>query len=327
MRRLVIALLLLGSAGSSALIALAVFGGPFSVRLDILSHFLPFFMIGALAASGVFLLRPDRRAVRAALAILVLGLGSAAWAILPVFTYQQVTAPRRDPSAQLKVIQLNALDGNRRTPALLAWLKAQDADILVMEETPNIGDAMPGLGYAASCGNCPATIYYKAAAKPYWDNSPTWDWMVSRKVAVARFRDARGEYTVLAVHRGRPTRFARTAEETAALLDMARRFPAASTILAGDFNSTPWSAGRRREEKALGLVRQTRAVASWPAEAVSHNRFGFPFPVLPIDHIYAGRDWATVKVERGPKVGSDHYPVVVTLQRVRGLPSRPAARP
>ncbi|WP_296596725.1 endonuclease/exonuclease/phosphatase family protein [Phenylobacterium sp.] len=321
MRRLFIGLLLLGSGAASVLAALAVFGGRFSVRLDILSHFLPFLVVGVAAAAGVFLLRPDVRATRAALAILVIGLGAAAWAMAPVFLYRQVRADRLDPALQIKVIQLNALDGNRRGPALLAWLKAQDADILVMEETPDIGDELPTLGYLASCGNCPATIYYKAAAKPYWDNGPTWDWMAPRKVAAARFRDARGDYTVLAVHRGRPTRFARTSDETAALRDMARRFPAKSTILAGDFNSTPWSAGRRREEAALGLVRQTRAVPTWPAEAVSHNRFGFPFPVLPIDHIYAGRDWATVKVERGPKLGSDHYPVMVTLQRVRGIPT------
>jgi endonuclease/exonuclease/phosphatase (EEP) superfamily protein YafD len=39
-------------------------------------------------------------------------------------------------------------------------------------------------------------------------------------------------------------------------------------------------------------------------------------PFLAIDHVYAGRDWATVKVERGPRVGSDHFPVVLTLAPV-----------
>ena len=35
--------------------------------------------------------------------------------------------------------------------------------------------------------------------------------------------------------------------------------------------------------------------------------------VLPIDHVYAGPGWRTVSVQRGPKLGSDHYPVIVTL--------------
>jgi len=84
-------------------------------------------------------------------------------------------------------------------------------------------------------------------------------------------------------------------------------------IIVGDFNSTPWSFGRRRDDARLGVLRRTRNLFSWPAERVSHNKLPAPFPVLPIDHIYAGRGWATVSVRRGPRLGSDHYPVVAVL--------------
>lgn len=84
-------------------------------------------------------------------------------------------------------------------------------------------------------------------------------------------------------------------------------------IIAGDFNSTPWSFARRRDDRDFGLIRRTRALFTWPAEKISHNRLPAPFPYLPIDHVYAGPGWATVSVERGPRLGSDHYPVVVTL--------------
>ena len=40
---------------------------------------------------------------------------------------------------------------------------------------------------------------------------------------------------------------------------------------------------------------------------------GLPFALLPIDHVYAGPGWRTVRAERGPRLGSDHYPVIVTL--------------
>jgi len=322
----VIWVLLLGAGGASIGIALGALGGPFSPRLDVFSHFIPFFLLGVLGAAVVLFLRPNRFEAVGAMGILALGLLSAGCVILPTLFYEQVTARHLDPAAQIKVIQFNALDGNRRGPVAVAWLKAQDADIVVLEEAPDIGRYMPGLGYVASCGNCGAVIFSKR--RPHWQNGPTWDWMVRRHVAAASFRDGRGAYTVLGVHRGRPTRFDRTAQEMRALAAMAARFHRESLILVGDFNSTPWSATRRREEATLGLVRQTRAVPTWPAEAVSHNRLGFPFPVLPIDHVYAGRDWATVKVERGPTMGSDHYPVVVTLQRVRNLaPTAPAKTP
>jgi endonuclease/exonuclease/phosphatase (EEP) superfamily protein YafD len=41
----------------------------------------------------------------------------------------------------------------------------------------------------------------------------------------------------------------------------------------------------------------------------------FPFPLLPIDQIYAGSGWRPVSVARGEAQGSDHYPIVAVLTR------------
>ena len=49
------------------------------------------------------------------------------------------------------------------------------------------------------------------------------------------------------------------------------------------------------------------------------------FPLLPIDHLYAGPGWATVSVRRGPPLGSDHYPLVVTLAPVARDGPRPGS--
>jgi endonuclease/exonuclease/phosphatase (EEP) superfamily protein YafD len=117
-----------------------------------------------------------------------------------------------------------------------------------------------------------------------------------------------GPVTVLGIHAPWPTQAA-LAREHADFLPILRSYPAATTILAGDFNSTPWSFARRRDDRDFGLVRRTRALFTWPLA----GRHRPPFPVLPIDHVYAGPAWATVGVARGPRVGSDHYPVLVTL--------------
>ena len=65
----------------------------------------------------------------------------------------------------------------------------------------------------------------------------------------------------------------------------------------------------------FGLERRTRALFTWPAGRFSRLRFAAPFPILAIDQVYAGSDWKTVAVRRGPELGSDHYPVVVELAR------------
>ena len=94
---------------------------------------------------------------------------------------------------------------------------------------------------------------------------------------------------------------------------MARLYERKRLIIAGDFNSTPWSFTLRRQDEALGLVRRNQAMLSWPAMAFSRWNIHMPLPFLAIDHVYAGSDWVTLGAERGPALGSDHFPVVVTL--------------
>ena len=91
------------------------------------------------------------------------------------------------------------------------------------------------------------------------------------------------------------------------------QFNPASAIFTGDFNLTPWSFRMRRQDRDLKLQRRTLALPTWPSRLPGAHPF--PFPILPIDHVYAGSDWKLVSVERGPRTGSDHFPVIVTLTR------------
>ena len=93
-------------------------------------------------------------------------------------------------------------------------------------------------------------------------------------------------------------------------------------IVTGDFNSAPCSFARRRWDAVFGIPRRERALPSWPARTYKRLKWlGLPF--LPIDHVYAGPGWATVSVARGPRLTSDHYPVVVTLAPVGPAPGAP----
>ena len=91
------------------------------------------------------------------------------------------------------------------------------------------------------------------------------------------------------------------------LQELMKGRPREHVILVGDFNSTPWSFARRREETALGLERRTRILPTYPANGP------FGVALLPIDHVYAGPGWGTVSINRGPRLGSDHYPIVAVL--------------
>lgn len=299
----------LGCAG----LALAALGGRFSPRLDILTHFAPIYFAGGVL--GVLLaaaLEPTARSIAAAgglVAILASGTLMAPEVLARL-------AARDLPPAEgdLKLIQFNAWGGNRKSEQAIEWLLRQHADILVIEEPGKVQyELVRRGGYHLNCGNCFAAILSKAP--PTWSNTPA-NWRIEPPVvSIATFSDARGPFTVMGAHRHWPSRVRVLAGEMSHLKGLVSRYPRDDLIVAGDFNSTPWSFARRREDRDLGLTRRTRALFSWPAEKVSHNRLPAPFPVLPIDHVYAGPGWLTVRVERGPRLGSDHYPVVVVLRR------------
>jgi endonuclease/exonuclease/phosphatase (EEP) superfamily protein YafD len=88
-------------------------------------------------------------------------------------------------------------------------------------------------------------------------------------------------------------------------------------IVAGDFNSTPWSPLFRKllAETRLQQARQGfGVVGSWP------TFFG---PVrTPIDHVLVTPDIGVVNFRLGPPVGSDHRPLVVDLHISSGADDR-----
>jgi endonuclease/exonuclease/phosphatase (EEP) superfamily protein YafD len=311
LRFVLAALSLLLGAGAAAG-AIAAQGGRFSAKLDVLTHFATLYLAAAVLA--LLLALPLRSGAGKALLLGLAFAGLAGSAALIAPEYLRRTAePVRDATtkATLKLVQFNALGGERDMDASWDWLMAQKADVYVLQEAGALRDRFRRAGWHVSCRSCGAMVVTRA--KPL-RTYPARGFATDLSfVTASTLKDGRGEYTVVGVHRHWPTRFAKNAAQTGELFDLLARYPRDRLILAGDFNSTPWSFARKQEDTGFGLIRRTRAVFSWPAAKVSHNRLPAPLPYLPIDHVYAGPGWATVKVERGPRLGSDHYPVVVTL--------------
>jgi endonuclease/exonuclease/phosphatase (EEP) superfamily protein YafD len=301
-----------GLAGCAGLALLAL-GGRLDSSLDVFSHFAPLYFLGG--AGGLLLAMTLPMPARAlALGAALVAMAGAGVLMAPDIAARLQTKALSPQAGDFKVIQFNAFGGNPRPQDAVEWLLRQDADIVVLEEGGHVEYELARRGgYHVSCGNCFAVILSKAS--PASSNTPA-TWRSERPlVSDVTFADPDGQITVMGVHRHWPNRARVYQAEMADLKARAAAFPKPLLIVAGDFNSTPWSAARRQEDAQLGLTRRTRALFSWPAERISHNRLPAIAPLLPIDHIYAGPGWQTVRVERGPKLGSDHYPVMVTLRR------------
>ena len=280
---------------------------------DILNHFEPVWLAGAVAA-GLIGWR-DRITV----ALAAIALGACALQMAPdILAPRDLDAPIAG-AERLKIVQLNAWVNNQDPARSAAWLLAQDPDVIMMEEaydraSPLVQALRARYPHLTNCGDgCSVLILSKAA--------PTAGGRLGEFgfTSWATFEGAGGTYTVVAEHATHPWPPLTQALNFQTLASELRRFPPGRLVLAGDFNSTPWSFGLRRLDRMLPLIRRTHALPTWPsARTEVHGRnVDLPIPVLPIDHVWAGRGWRTLSVERGPSVGSDHRPVVVVLQAAR----------
>ncbi|MBS0331164.1 MAG: endonuclease/exonuclease/phosphatase family protein, partial [Proteobacteria bacterium] len=273
----------------------------------------PVYLACALAAALLALAARGR--LRAAgVAVGLAGVAASAVLVVPeAIRNAGPTAPAGAPGS-IKVIQFNVWQGNRRLDEVEAWLVAQRPDVVILEETgPALRDRLvKRTGWQGVMGYRSTTMII--TPPPYVTmNRPDIDARSKLTFVNATYAHSAGPYEVVATHLDWPG--PQQSLEHAALRGVIGRLPTDRMILAGDFNSSPWSFALRRDDHDFGLVRRDRAFWSWPADLGSW-RFKAPFPFLPIDHLYAGPGWATVSVERGPHLGSDHYPLIVTLAPV-----------
>jgi endonuclease/exonuclease/phosphatase (EEP) superfamily protein YafD len=295
---------------AAAAAALAADAGGTDPRLDVLAQFAPIYaaagLIGLLAA---FWIRRGRALVISAS---VLALGASAALIVPEFVRDAGPVAPPDAPGQIRVVHLNALRTNSDVGRVADWLIAQHPDVVTITETrPDLRDLLvrrAGWAMAGAHGTLIVFTHerYVVMNRPQMppDSVPSF--------VNATYATSSGPMEVITAHFGWPTE-AKIAGQQRGLASVMGRLPHRRTILTGDFNATPWSATIRRLDGYSGLIRRDRALPTWPAQVLGHR---WPWPIFPIDHVYAGDGWATVRVQRGPWLGSDHYPVVVTLAPV-----------
>jgi endonuclease/exonuclease/phosphatase (EEP) superfamily protein YafD len=296
--------------------ALAAQGGRWNDRLDLLTHPAPLWLVGGSACLvlSAFVIRGWPRLMTAAFSLVaILSAGALMWmdlARLPV------ALRATSPPGSLKVIEFNAWVRNPEPQRVAEWLAQQDPDVVVLAESSPLVEreiiAQTHLQIFHGSGAVIATRGKPLAEHVAWEmrhlaGAPTeFTWV--------ELRGADGHlFTVAGVHKGWPipSRYAWGQDRNIAAFVATQDRP--SLILAGDFNSTQWSFRQRITDAAIGLERRDIAIPTWPARFVELGRLSFSVPFLSIDHIYAGSSWKMVSVKRGPRLGSDHYPLVATL--------------
>lgn len=293
--------LVLGVGGNFAptlsLVALH-WGEGLSWALDLLTHWQLIWMF--LTVLGVALCMDTATRARKVLLGVAgcAGLAVAGFSIQPGSLTRVAPAELQPQDLTIKVASANLLYGSADLKVLRAWLNDIQADLVVLQEVTPLAAAhlaawsefQVKVMTPQDDGFGMAVFSRKEAAHVSWGVS------YGSPFAVVKTQRGSVPFTFFGIHPPPPAKPSWHGLRNSLMEHLVEEAELGSSIVAGDFNATPWSAGMPRR----ALFRATSLMPTW-------------LGVLPIDQIMATSDWSVLDEGRGPDIGSDHRPVWAQL--------------
>jgi endonuclease/exonuclease/phosphatase (EEP) superfamily protein YafD len=318
-RRLLRTILALAAAGLAAATASAL-----AARLwwafDLFSHFRPHCAVLATLLGAAAL---AARTYPAALAFTAVALLNG-WAVRDLWLGGGGAAGAAG-GAPLRLVSANVLDSNPAPGRVLDFVRRSGADLVVLVDAKSerwrgvlaaLGDLYPHRAPDAWRQGAPVILFSRRPVPAEAVVHPAAG--ANRPYVVARVAAAGAPPLVVGVHptSPKPTEPEDSRERNHQLghLGATVEGVAGPVIVAGDFNTTPWSPHFRDLLAGTGL-RDAGTGRGWlPTWPVRLGPAG-----IPIDHVLVRGEVAVTSLRRGPDIGSDHYPLIADL-RVGGPP-------
>jgi len=286
--------------------------------LDIVNNGLPFLLAGT-----VFLLilaALARSGMLAVLATLLAIINCAHFA-----QSLQGGAQQAAPGATrfLRVVTFNVWHQNDRIDEVAKFLTETDADLVVMQEMTrdNWSELRGALGqrYPYSLGDFGLVILskYQFTEDGRVDRGGFQPWN-SLMLRFAKIEVNGTAIEFAGVHLARPFYPELQQSDIAAVTDFVRH-RTGPLIVAGDFNLTPWTDKLTAFTQATALRRYNTFHFTWPLQL--HGIAVLPF--VATDNVFASQHFAKIAVKAGPRLGSDHRPVIADI--ALATPSPPSA--
>ncbi|MBM3775771.1 MAG: hypothetical protein FJW37_11505 [Acidobacteria bacterium] len=299
--RVLAGLALLGLGAASGLAFLA----RYHWRLELLTHGRAHYLVISAAMAAAFLLA---RRVRLAAAAAMVALVNAT-VVFPSFAAARIEAGEVAGSQRLRLAMLNVYWKNRHFEPTLGWLRQPSPDVAVIIEitqawesqADSLRDLFPfRVSVPEGWGNGLAIL----SRHPITAERVLWPFG-GRPAIVVRLEVSARPVTLIGVHPDAPSRWG-TASRDRHLRNLGRTVAdlPRPLVVAGDFNTTPWSYAFTDFVRATEL-RPTFIGPTWPAGLA---RFG-----IPIDHLLTSPDLPVASLIRGPAFGSDHAPILAEM--------------
>lgn len=302
------------AAFCGAAFSVAALFGRWNWAADVFTHLQCLLAVCFLLYAGIEILRRRRLFIALSLAFAVLDAAPVVWMFCGVGA---VRAAAPYGTARLRVLQANVLTSNTNAPALLALVEREDPDVILLQE-PNerwlralapilarypSHAALPredNYGIAAFCKDPLARVEIFSLGDP-----------IGAPGARVRLSVGGKALTCYSVHTPAPyneyTWVGRN-EYMRLLAEEVAGAPGAK-LVAGDFNNTPWTPSSRAFAREAGLCDATLErgiLCTWPTRTLPGLR-------IPLDHCFHSPEVGIAARRRGPKIGSDHFPVILDV--------------
>jgi len=297
------------AAAVTVLFSVATLADHLHRYLELFSHFrLQYIFVAAALAVILYIVRSRRWAL--------LMLGVMTINIMPVSTWYltetRVSAPT---DSTIKLLLANVFSGNKDTQKLLDLIIAEKADIVfLLEVTDRWNRDLTALRdpYLYSL-NIPRDDNFGIAVLSRHPFAST------RVIESPPFKyptlivelDIDGEIVAFVTTHPTPPigRFGFEGRNEQ-LVDVAATMNTISgpRALIGDLNTTMWGHHYKALVQETGLVNARRGfgvIPSWPTQ--------LPFAMIPLDQCLVSSDFTVLDIRTGPRIGSDHLPLIVEL--------------
>ena len=212
-----------------------------------------------------------------------------------------------------KLLTYNTYNLNLELAALLAEIKRHDADVVVLIELgPNKVQLSQQLAsqyrYFKTCENnwnCAIGLFSRLPVRRFQivdaldDAGPA---LISAEVELGA-----SSVTVVGAHVLSPNHGPRANNSEIDHMAESVRPHHGPVLVAGDFNTTIWANAFDNFRRKSGLNHMGHLIPTWPVQPL-------PLPQIGIDHIFVSPDLHLSGIAAGRAAGSDHLPLVATVQ-------------
>lgn len=279
-------------------------------RWTLLSNFRLHLGVASLAVALLLWLADG--ATKSAIVLIVLLLLVAALNLGVILWATRQNQRGRGGEARLRLVFANLLEHNRAYYRLIDWVREERPDVLIVAEA----GVTWKLALAALEDEFPFVAGSRLGDVAIYSRHPFAGEAIDLFAGLGGHAVSvqLGGLSLVGVHTASPETRARSVLLDQLIDQIADHVRGLSgpVLAVGDFNAVPWSRAVRRLTAATSLgFGPGAASGTFPAVMLGWN---IPaWIALPIDLVLTGGEARLLRRSRGPRVGSDHWPVVVEV--------------